>query len=204
MTVIIQEPYLAGRIRAEREKSDGAQHDEVWEGAYIVSPIANEEHQWIAVQLLLALREVLDITAGDRMYGGINVSDREEGWLQNYRVPDLAVVLRGNPARNCGTHWCGGPDFVVEILSPNDLARGKRDFYARIGVREFLIVDRDPWALELYRLDGGELKLVGKSTLDEPETLTSSVLPLSFRLVPGEERPMIEVSRTDGAQTWTV
>ncbi len=202
--ILVSDQETANRLKAEREASDAGRHDEVWEGIYIVSPIANTLHQWLVMQLSLALQNVLDIDGGDRMYAGINVSDREQDWLQNYRIPDLAVVLSGNGLKDCETHLRGGPDFVVEILSPNDLAREKRGFYAQVGVRELLIVDRDPWALELYRLDDGILAPVGTSTADRPDVLASAVLPLTFRLLPGAERPRFEVSRTDGASIWTI
>ncbi len=203
MTVLVIDPDFARRIKAEREASDGANYDEVWDGVYIVSPIANNPHQWIIFQLGMAIGSVIDLTGGDRAFPGMNVSDREEGWEHNYRVPDVAVVLKGNPGKDCETHWCGGPDFLVEILSPNDLAHKKREFYAGIGVRELLIVDRKPWALELYRLEGGELKLAGTSRPDQPEPLASSVLPLVFRIAPGADRPRIEISHADGTRNWT-
>lgn len=204
MSVLVIDPDTARRIKSEREASDHAQHDEVWDGVYIVSPIANNPHQRIIGQLTLAFLNVTDIDGGDQVFPGMNVSDCEEGWLHNYRVPDVAVVLKGNPGKDCETHWCGGPDLLVEILSPKDLARAKRDFYAKIGVRELLIVDRKPWALELYRLVEGELKLVGTSRADQPEPLSSTVLPLVFRVVPGADRPLIDVRRADGTQNWTV
>jgi Uma2 family endonuclease len=204
MTVIVNEPYLAAKIRAEREGTELGKRDEVWDGVYIVSPLPNNQHQIIAQFLWQAFQAVVAETGEGIAINGANVSDREEGWTHNFREPDVVVVLNSNPAKDCETHWCGGPDFLVEILSPNDMAREKRGFYAKIGVRELLIVDRDPWAFELYRLDAGELKLVGRSSLEEPSLLTSSVLHLTFRLIPGKERPMIEVSKTDGSQTWTV
>ena len=122
----------------------------------------------------------------------------------NYRVPDASVFLDGNPAKDCGTHWCGGPDFAVEILSPNDIALEKLPFYAMIGVRELLIIDRDPWSLELFRVDadGHQLTAVGRSSLAHADLVVSTVLPLAFRLVPGKKRPQIEVTRTDGAERW--
>ena len=204
MSVLVNVAELAERLIAERQKTDGAQHDEVWDGVYVMSPIADMEHQWLIAELLLAIQAVLDPAAGDRVYPGLNVSDREVDWLQNYRVPDIAVVLKGNPAKPCHAHLYGGPDFLVEIVSPNDIAREKRPFYARIGVRELLIVDRDPWAIELYRLEEGDLALAGRSGLDEPELLASAVLPLELRLVAGADRPQIEVRRTDGTQVWTI
>ena len=204
MPVLVNDPILAAQIRSDREKTDGARHDEVWDGVYVMSPLPNIEHQVLAARLWRIIDAIVEEAGNGLAINGVNVSDREEGWVDNFREPDVAVVLTGNPAKNCGTHWCGGPDFLVEILSPNDLAREKRPFYAKIGVRELLIVDRDPWALELYRLEEGDLALAGRSTVEEPEPLTSMVLPLDFRLVAGTDRPMIEVRRTDGSQTWTI
>jgi Uma2 family endonuclease len=204
MAVLVHDPEIEARLKAEREASDAGKHDEVWDGVYVMSPLPNNEHQFLVAELWLVFRTVLKALGGGLAYNGLNVSDREEGWLQNYREPDVAVILPGNRAKDCGTHWCGGPDFLVEILSPNDPARDKRPFYAEIGVREMLVLDRDPWMLELYRLDAGRLDLVGTSTPDRPDALTSAVLPLTFRLVPGQERPRIEVSPTDGDASWLI
>ena len=57
------------------------------------------------------------------------------------------------------SHICGPADFLVEIISPGDKSRDKLAFYAELGVRELLVVDRYPWSLELYRLGGNELVL---------------------------------------------
>ena len=206
MTMIIVDRAFAAKLRAEREMADGNNYDEVWDGVYIVSPFPNNEHQEIATLLCFAFVSLVSIPGMGIVYDGVNVSDREEGWRLNYRVPDAGVFLRGNPAKDCGTHWCGGPDFAVEILSPHDMAREKLPFYAAIGVRELLIIGRDPWTLELYRLDAGELTLVAQSSLDQSEVITSAVLPLALRLVagPDAERPRIEVTGTDGPEHWLV
>ena len=102
------------------------------------------------------------------------------------------------------THWYGGPDFAVEVISPYDRSRKKLDFYAKVGVRELLLVDRKPWSLELYRLTDGELKLVGEITPDPPRRLTSDVLLRSPpRPLPADPRPTIEPTPADDAPTWT-
>lgn len=203
MPVLVSEPHLAASIQAERAGDEASFRDEVWDGVYVVSPIANNEHQWLLMQLGVVFYSVIDAARGDRLYGGIIVSDRAEGWQQNYRIPDLALVLRGNTARDLDTHLCGGPDLVVEVLSPGDLARQKLTFYAKIGVREVLVIDRGPWSLELYRLEGGDLSLVGRSDEQAPVELPSRVLPLSFRLVATVDRARVEVRRADGT-TWTI
>lgn len=204
MRVLINDPLYAAHVRAEREATDGARWDEVWDGVYVIVPFPDILHQHLASHLTEPFFAVVEKSPECRVYAGINVSDREADWLENVRVPDVAVVLEGSAAQDCDTHYCGGPDFLVEILTPNDCAREKLPFYAKVGVRELLIVDRAPWALELYRLDAGRLELVGTSTPDRQDPLTSAVMPLTFRLIPGAERPQIEVARTDGAQTWRV
>jgi hypothetical protein len=67
-----------------------------------------------------------------------------------------------------------------------------------------VILDRDPWAFQLYGLLASQLTRIGQSTLPASETLASAVLPLSFRLVAGPTRPQIEVLHSDGKQKWFV
>ena len=204
MSLLLNKMNLANRVQAEREMTDGAQHDEVWDEEYVMSPLPNNEHLTISAELWLVFRTILGSAETGIAYNGLNVSDCEAGWERNYREPDVAVILEPARAKDCGTHWCGGPDLVVEILSPNDRAREKLGFYAALGVRETLIIDRHPWALELYRLDEGELKLVGFSTPAQSDVLTSSVLPVTFRMVAASKRPAVEIANCDRSQTWLV
>jgi Uma2 family endonuclease len=167
-----------------------------------MSPIADNEHQYLAGTLVIALHQAL---AGDRslrVYPAINVSDQPEKWRKNFRCPDAAIFLPGNPAEDRGTHWFGGPDFAVEIMSPRDRSRKKLPFYASVGVRELLLIDRRPWRLELFRLREGRLEPAGSAEPGEPTALASAVLPLIFRLVHGTPRPQVEVARAAGGPSW--
>ncbi|WP_435022411.1 Uma2 family endonuclease [Tundrisphaera sp. TA3] len=202
--MLICDPDLIERLKAERQRLGLDKRDEIWDGDYVMSPLPNVDHQWIVTELAAIFRTICRSRGNGRSFAGLNVSDRGEGWTQNYREPDVAVYLDGNSAKDWGTHWEGGPDFAVEVLSPGDPARRKRDFYAKVNVREFMIVDRSPWSLELYRANAGRLDLVGKATVDGAEVLASEVLPLTFRLIPGQERPRIEVARTDEGETWAI
>ncbi|WP_435010014.1 Uma2 family endonuclease [Tundrisphaera lichenicola] len=195
---------MVRKLKARAERSPSAFRDEVWDGIYVMSPLANIEHQIIGQKLWMVFEETLPFAGGGLAINGFDLSDRVEGWKANDREPDVGVYLAGNPARNCDTHFCGGPNLAVEILSPNDLARRKLDFYAKVNTKELLIVDRQPWALELYRLIDGFLILIGASTPQNSTLLTSQALPLTFRLVPGESRPTIEIVRADGGQTWRI
>ena len=203
MTVLITDPDLAGRVRAERERCQPNNRDEVWDGVVVMPPLPNNEHQDIVMDLCHAFRSVVDRDGGDRVHPGANVSDRDADWLTNYREPDAVVYLASNPALDRNTHWIGGPDLAVEIVSPGEDPRAKFAFYAGINTREVLIVDRDPWALELYRLTAGVLQLAGRSDLANPAVLASGVLPLTFQLQPGAPRPVIHLTHTATGQTWT-
>lgn len=201
MATLITDPELEEQIRAQRAEWGVDRFDEVWEGMYLMNPIPNPEHMHLQGNLVWAFKNAL-ISSPAIVNPGVNVSDRADDWTKNYRCPDVAVVLPGGIARECAAHYLGGPDFVVEIISPYDRSREKLSFYGQIGVRELLLIDRDPWGLEFYRLHDGELKLAGQSRLDQPDTLQSTVLPLTFRLIPGDTRPKIKVRRTDGVQEW--
>jgi Uma2 family endonuclease len=202
MAVMVLDPYLEQQILAERARSDGEQYDEVWEGVYIVTPLPNNDHQELVFEFVSILGEVIRRPALGQVFPGVNLSDREEGWKQNFREPDVAVFLRDTKAVNCGTHWRGAADFLVEIISPGERTRDKIPFYGSLGVVELLIVDRDPWTLELYRRQNGQLDKIGQSTLAASEVLTSQAVGLTFQLLPGEPRPQIEVTHPTSGRRW--
>jgi Uma2 family endonuclease len=193
MTLLVTDPDLRRRLIAERRANGSDRFDEAWDGVYVMSPLADDDHQRIVAKLT----HILEAAIGDPGLGdvrpGVNVSDRVKGRKANYRCPDVAVRLEGGRARILKNHWYGGPDFAVEVVSRGDRSREKLGFYAAVGVRELLIIDRDPWALELYGLRGEQLVPLGVSRPEQPAELASAVVPLTFRLVPQEGRPKIEV-----------
>lgn len=203
MPVLITDPVWERRVRAELDNSPTNRREEVWEGVLVVPPMPNNEHQVVATDLAFAFGFVVNRSAGDRVFAGANVSDREADWTFNYREPDVLVYLAGNPAKDAGTHWVGGPDLAVEVVSPGEDPRQKFDFYAKVGTREVLTVDRDPWVLRLYTLRGGRMILVGESDVANSAVLVSGVLPLTFQLQPGPQRPVVLVANPVTKQTWT-
>jgi len=204
MAVLVTDPVLASRLKSEREASGADRFDEVWEGVYMMTPMPNDEHQRIVMLLGSILQEVIGWPGLGEVRPSVNVSDREKDWQDNYRVPDLAVFLRGGVAKNCGQFWCGGPDLAVEIISPDDRTREKLTFYGNIGVRELLLVNRDPWALELYRSAGGNLRMAEQASLDQGAIAASQIVPVDFRLESGVARPTIIVSLRDRSRMWTI
>jgi Uma2 family endonuclease len=169
----------------------------------MMTPLPNIEHQEIAGGLVSVIRQIVDRRQAV-VLPGTNVSDRESGWEHNYRCPDVAVYLTGTSAKNCDTHWCGGPDFAVEIVSDDDRTRDKIPFYSQVGTRELLIVERDPWRLELLRLDATELRSVGTSTPEDSQSILSVALPLKFSLAYADDRPSIVISHASDGRTWNI
>jgi Uma2 family endonuclease len=169
-----------------------------------MAPAPDDEHQGMSTRLARPLLEIVEDTGLGVVRLGINLASDPDNWEDDYRVPDVTVFLKDSPAICHETFWSGPPDFVVEIISPWDKTRKKLEFYTIVGAREVLLVDRDPWHLELYRLHGDRLMMISKLSPAEANWIESEVLPLRIRLVPGEARPTIEVFATEQNKSWTV
>lgn len=202
MATLIHDAYTEAEVRAQRVKSGADRWDEMWDGVYVMNPLPNNEHQEIANSLGAALYDIVSSRKLGRVFPGVNVSDRKENWDHNYRGPDVVVYLNETEAEDCGTFWYGGPDLAIEVLSPNDTAREKLDFYAKVSTKEVLIIDRYPWQLELYRLAEDNLVLMDSSTEAESNWIASEVVSLKMRLQPGNDRPIIELVNTADQKTW--
>jgi len=200
MTVIIHDNAAADQFVAERKAMGLDVRDEVWEGVYVVSAMADLEHQLIVERLSTILGILVDWTGRGLVFAGCNVSDRDLGWKQNYRIPDIAVFLKEGAGVLHRNHAEGGPDFLVEVLSDDDPSPRKLSFYFANGVREALFVHRDPsWKLELYRSEEGSPHLV-ETVFPDGEEIRCEVVPVALRLVADPEggRPSIDVRQTDG------
>jgi Uma2 family endonuclease len=93
-----------------------------------MSPIADNDHQWISFRLADALLDAMRRIEEARILPGANVTDQVENWTKNYRCPDVVVFLPGSPAVDRETHWLGVPDFAIEVVSPGDRSRKKFPF----------------------------------------------------------------------------
>jgi Uma2 family endonuclease len=203
--VRVLEPTLARQLIQERQERGIDKYDEVWDGVYVMPPLANNPHQSLATKLAGILLNAITFEGRGDVFAGANVSDRRHHWDKNFRAPDVVVVLNDSRAVDCITHWMGGPDFLVEIQSPRDETNAKMPFYSAIQVRELLIIHRDTRQLRLYRHDGQQLAPVEPADLEGEEWLASAVVPLAFRRTGRRGRWSTEVRRTDGTPGhWTV
>ncbi len=199
---LVTNPALVRKLKAEREQSPSAFRDEVWEGGLCHVPGGQLRASDIRREADRRIRHDRGPHGRrDGPAGGCNVSDRIEGWRANYREPDVAVYLPGNPA----IIRRRARPAAVPILGLRSSARAtwpaRSSTSTPRSTRGSLLIDRHPWALELYRLDAGRFDLVGTSIPDKPDVPDErAVLPLTFRLVGGEGRPTIELARVDGGR----
>jgi Uma2 family endonuclease len=204
MTMLIKDPCLEENLIEERKRRNADRWDEVWEGVYVVSPIPNLEHQYIVSCFDEILAETIRRAGLGEVYPGVNLSDRDEDWTYNYRGPDMAVFLKTGKAVPAEAHYRGPADFLVEITSPHDSTYEKIPFYDKLGVVELLIVDRNPWKLELYARVDGRFQKTGESNLENAAVLESRTASLTFQLVAGKDRPQISVEHPQSGKKWTV
>ena len=176
------EQTLEEVIRHRKEQGHDL-HDEVWDGEDVIMDVPANPHQKLVRRLGDGLAAFVDEEGGDEVYAGVNVTDQRDraAWKSNYRIPDVAVFLAGNPVEDRHSHYLGGPDLAVEVISRGDRTREKFGFYAAVGTRELLVVEEDYERWELYRLAGGELRLAGVITPGDGPLRTESV-PLSWTL----------------------
>lgn len=204
MDMLVVDPNVSQRLIEERRARGADHHDEVWEGTYVMAPAPNDEHQQVATRLTRVFVEVVEDTGKGQARASINLASDPDNWQQNYRVPDVVVFLNDSPAACHDTFWSGPPDFVIEIVSPWDKSREKLKFYGEQGTRELLLIDRDPWQVELYRESRKSMRLAAKIGVGAKDSLKSDVLPIEIRLSPGKPRPVIEITDVSLQRSWTV
>ncbi len=133
------------RLLEERRRKGLDVFDEMWEGVLHMVPPAGGPHQGLGGELFMILHPLAQRRGLVVRY---ETGLFRPGVNDDYRVPDLLVATR---ERLTDRGVDGAAELVVEILSPNDESYVKLDWYARLGVREMLILDPDSLAVELYR-----------------------------------------------------
>jgi Uma2 family endonuclease len=178
-----------------RRQTGAGRLDECWDGVWhLTDPSAT--HQRLAGQIYRIHAEAVEDAGRGSVWISINVTDRAVGWLDNHRCPDGAVILAGNRGHWIGERqaaYLGGPDLVVEILSPGDETPQKLPFYAALGVREVLIIDPETRRPQLLRLVSGAFHAVWN-------TLRSEVTGLEYAATGAG----LEIRQPATGRTWTL
>jgi len=82
MTVMICDPALADSLIEQRQRDGHDRYDEVWDGVYVMSPIADNEHRSLATRIAAVLVTQIDFRGLGQTLAGANVSDREDDWTR--------------------------------------------------------------------------------------------------------------------------
>jgi Uma2 family endonuclease len=145
--------HISDEELARRKALGLDRRDEVWEGVLHMTPAPNVEHQRILDRLIGLLEPLLRTSARGSLCSGINIFRGD----QDYRIPDLTFIAAGRePLLADDGVRGGGPDAVIEIRSPHDESYEKFPFYAAIGTREVVVIDRDTKRPEIFRLAGSQ------------------------------------------------
>jgi Uma2 family endonuclease len=162
----------------ERRRLDQDRLDEVWEGEIHLVPPADFHHNRMATVLSNGLE-------GPARAGGLVVTHDTGVWAsdeepESYRVPDVLVVDLARTSRR-GVENLPGALLVVEIRSPRDETYAKLPFYDRVGVTEFVVVDRPEGVLRRWVRRGdalAEVTPVGGADAVSLDTLPGPVVRL--------------------------
>jgi Uma2 family endonuclease len=151
---------------------------EIIDGELHVSKQPTLGHQYVCVQLTVALALWVRTSGSGRVYGtpGLVFSDDDDV------VPDLIWISeqRLSAGRDTSGHITIGPELAVEVLSPGPTNErrdrvSKLQLYSRRNVSEYWIVDWRRHEIQVFRRVGDELALV--QTLQDGDTLASPLLP---------------------------
>ena len=150
--LLTYEDYLNGPETMERF--------EIIDGEVIMVSSPTLYHQIALGNLNEPVRRfVLDGKLGIVVFAPIDVVVQREPL--RVRQPDLLFVSNER-AGILGERINGGPDLVVEILSPSNRGgylESKLADYARIDVRECWLISMQSRTVEVLRLEGGEWRL---------------------------------------------
>jgi Uma2 family endonuclease len=124
---------------------------EIIDGELFEMPSPTSAHALAIMALIRLLLPVVDRLRGRCMTAPLDVFFAGADPVQ----PDLLVLLPDSRARLARRGVEGPPDLLIEVLSPSNRAHDqvrKRELYARVGVREYWIVDPEQRVIEV--IDG--------------------------------------------------
>lgn len=139
---------------AHRRATGADTHDEIWEGAYHMSPAANDRQSLLVGELAALLHPLA------KRRGLFGATEFNVGESTDFRVPDYGI-------RRTRTSMVFLPTaaLVVEVVSPGDESWDKLPFYAAHDVDEVVIADLADRSLVWMHLTDGAYRQVDRSTL---------------------------------------
>lgn len=158
---------------------------DILDGEMIMAPAPTFKHQVVSQRIFVPVYTfVTQQRLGVVLYAPLDVIIRTEPL--HTRQPDLLYVSNEN-RHIIGDVVHGGPDLVIEILSPSNSRKdieSKLADYASVDVKECWLASPEAGTMEVLTLDYGEWKRVALYGFGD--SLESGVLP-------GLELPVSEI-----------
>jgi len=153
------------------------QRHEIVDGELIILPIPTTTHQFTLGNLYRPLYDFVSRRRlGFVLFAPIDVIIRRKPKLR-MRQPDL-IYVSNERQHLISDRIEGGPDLVIEILSPSDTRKSitkKLKDYAKIGVRECWLVSIEAETVEVLQLTPKSVKRAGLYGIGD--VVRSQVLP---------------------------
>jgi Uma2 family endonuclease len=128
--------------------------------AYLMAPAPTLDHQDVVGEVFRQLANALQSKPCRAYVSPVDVrlpkADEADDLVDTVVQPDVLVVCDHAKLDRRGVR--GGPDLVVEVLSPSTASHDhmrKRLVYERAGVREFWLVHPVDRIVTIYRLEDG-------------------------------------------------
>jgi Uma2 family endonuclease len=134
--------------------SERGERYELLDGDLVVNPAPNPMHQMVSGNLMLHLE--LHVRA--QKLGRVIAAPGLHVDVRTYVIPDIVFIAGLRVASIGPANVEAAPDLVVEILSPGTRRYdqvAKRALYARIGVREYWLIDPDASTIAVLALESG-------------------------------------------------
>ena len=158
---------------------DDRKRREIIDGELYVTPSSSMRHQVLLGRLFMAVANYL---AGRPETGRVYLSPLDVVLSPHDVVePDLLFVGHDQLDVLTPKNVQGPPALVVEILSPGTRKTDeqiKRRLFARVGVREYWLVDPELDLIKVLRRgEDSSFRRVAELTAEDGDTLTSPLLP---------------------------
>ena len=146
---------VSERLLEERRARGADRWDEMWEGVLHMPPPPSSGHQGFVTRL----GGFLDSECERRSLGTVLTQAGlydEEQLDSDYRVPDVVFVAKAKLRLIQDRGVVGAADVVIEVRSKDDETYEKFPFFARLGVRQVIVIDAKTRKTEIYLLAGRE------------------------------------------------
>jgi Uma2 family endonuclease len=134
---------------------------ELSRGRLIITPSPTDQHQKISSNLHFLIGSYIRAkNLGEARYSPLDV----RLWPGTIRQPDIVFMSNEHKDRITERYW-GVPDLAMEILSESTEKQDRTEKfheYEKAGVSEYWIVDPSEQTIEVFVLEQGAYKLLGK------------------------------------------